>query len=146
MIGDDRQHLGSCWDTVTNLHRSHTQGLYSSKLSGPWPQALGRPQAACQARAMYIDVNTPTGDLRITEEELPTLTDAEIAEYVLPARQVLHELFARGRELMRGKTESDRVRPVAGQTLDGDWTIHLVKYSPVSDPLMVIPLKGARDH
>jgi hypothetical protein len=96
---------------------------------------------------MYIDVNTPTGDLRITEEELPTLTDEEIAEYVLPARQVLDELFARGRELMRGKTESDRVRPVAGQTLDGDWIIHLVKYSPRSDPLMAVRRpKGSGDH
>ena len=34
---------------------------------------------------------------------------------------------------------SDRVRPVASQTLDGKWELRIVRYSELSDPLMQGP-------
>ena len=83
-----------------------------------------------------IAVSTDEGwDILITEELLPTVTDEELAKLRL-TREQLHRLFAQGLKLMEGKTVSDRVRPVASETLDGKWFVYLVRYSPLTDPLM----------
>ena len=56
-----------------------------------------------------IDITTAEGDICINEDELPTVTDAELARFRL-TREELNQLFAMGVELMRGKTVRDRVR------------------------------------
>jgi hypothetical protein len=42
----------------------------------------------------------------------------------------LREAFAEGQKLIVG----ERIRPVAAQKLDGNWEVHLVGYSPLSEP------------
>ena|SRR5215472_15594539 len=85
-----------------------------------------------------IHIATENGDISIAEDVLPSVTDADLAKLRL-TREELHELFAVGQKLMEGKTMSDRVRPVASETLDGRWEVWLVRYSPLSDPLMKFP-------
>ena len=50
----------------------------------------------------------------------------------------LREAFAEGQKLIVG----ERIRPVAAQKLDGNWEVHLVGYSPLSDPLLQGPRNG----
>jgi len=82
-------------------------------------------------------------DLTINEDELADITDDDLAEWCI-TREVLHRCFAEGVELMKDKTESDRVRPIAEHTGDGpnDWEVVLVQYSPLTDPLMHGEAKG----
>jgi hypothetical protein len=82
-----------------------------------------------------IDIATAEGNICINEDELPTVTDSELAKFRL-TREHLNQLFAMGVELVRGKTVRDRVRPVAAETLDGHWEVRIVRYSPLNDPLM----------
>src|SRR5262245_40072545 len=81
-----------------------------------------------------IDIATAEGNICINEDELPTVTDTELARFRL-TREQLNQLFAAGMELMRGKTIRDRVRPVAAETLDGNWEVRIVRYSPLNDSL-----------
>jgi hypothetical protein len=81
-----------------------------------------------------IDITTAEGDICINEDELPTVTDAELARFRL-TREELNQLFAMGVELMRGKTVRDRVRPVAVESSDGHWEVRIVGYSPLNDSL-----------
>ena len=78
-----------------------------------------------------IDISNDRGDVCINEDELPTVTDAELI-WLRLTREQLHELFAMGVELMRGKTVHDRVRPVAAEAIEGHWEVRLV---PLDDPL-----------
>jgi hypothetical protein len=54
--------------------------------------------------------------------------------------QVSHDdvdrIFVEAAKLMEGHTASDRLRPHASETLDGEWVVELVGCSPISDPLM----------
>jgi hypothetical protein len=82
-------------------------------------------------------------DLVIAENELAAVTDDELAEWGI-SRTTLHRCFAEGVALMKDKTESDRVRPIAehvGEGLD-DWEVVIVGYSEFTDPLMDEP-KGS---
>jgi hypothetical protein len=83
-------------------------------------------------------------DLEIREEELADVTNEELAEWCI-SREALQACFAEGVELMQGKTESDRVRPIAEHTGEGpdDWFVFLVGYSRLTDPLMQYKLKDS---
>ena len=88
-----------------------------------------------EAPLSEINISTEDGDVCISEAELPTVTEAELA-WLRLTREELNQLFAMGVELMRGKTVRDRVRPVAAETSDGQWEVRIVRYSPLNDPLM----------
>jgi hypothetical protein len=102
----------------------------------------GRTMTAIRARSkkrrMYLELGTADGDVRIDEEALPTIADAELTELGI-SREELHRCFEEGRRLMQGYTDRDRVRPVADQRKDGTWEVHRVWYSPLNDPLVQEP-------
>ena len=83
--------------------------------------------------AMYIDLATDRGDVTIQEHELLTITDDDLAMLGI-SREDLLRCFEEGRQLMRGKTAADRVRPIAERTLDGRWVVHLMRYSGRATP------------
>jgi hypothetical protein len=76
---------------------------------------------------------TDYGDVEIREDDLSSLTDAELKKFRI-TRAELYRAFAEGVQLM--KSRSDRVRPVAHKTFDGTWRVDLFRYSPTTDPLM----------
>jgi hypothetical protein len=82
-----------------------------------------------------IDIATNRGDVCINEDELLTVTDAELI-WLRLTREQLNRLFALGIELMWDKTVRDRVRPVAAETSDGHWEVRLVHYSSINEPPM----------
>jgi hypothetical protein len=85
-----------------------------------------------------IHISHEDGDIEVTEDELATITDAEL-KWLGILREELYLVFAEGQRLMaeREIKESDRVRPLAGQALDDQWFVVLVQYSELmSDPLM----------
>jgi len=65
------------------------------------------------------------GDVEIREDELNSITDADLAHLRL-SREKLHQLFAEGVELMRVRKPDDRVRPVAMEAC-GDWFVHIIR-------------------
>jgi hypothetical protein len=70
----------------------------------------------------------------IRDRDLP-LSDKELAWYRVSHDDV-ERIFTEAARLMEGHTASDRLRPCASETLDGEWVVELVGYSPVSDPMM----------
>jgi hypothetical protein len=76
-----------------------------------------------------LRIATGDGDVEIGEDELDSITDTELA-YLRLSREKLHQLFAEGVELMRGRKPDDRVRPVAMEAY-GDWFVHIIRYSPL---------------
>jgi len=80
---------------------------------------------------MKLAVPTAYGAVEIGEDELRTLTDKELAKLRI-SREELHRCFAEGVKLMKRRGGSDRVRPIAVETYDGKWEVHIVQ----SDPLM----------
>jgi len=80
---------------------------------------------------MKLAVPTAYGAVEIGEDELRTLTDKELAKLRI-SREELHRCFAEGVKLMKRRSGSDRVRPIAVETYDGKWEVHIVQ----SDPLM----------
>ena len=92
------------------------------------------------------DDNVPTldfatadhGDVTVHADQLPTVTMDELKMLGM-SRDELHQCFAEGVKLMADHIASDRVRPVASQTLDGKWEVRIVHYSEWSDPLMQGP-------
>jgi hypothetical protein len=98
-------------------------------------------RARSKKRRMYLELGTADGDLRIDEEALPTIADAELTELGI-SREELHRCFEEGRRLMQGYTDRDRVRPVAYQRRDGTWEVARGWYSPLNDPLMQEPAAG----
>jgi hypothetical protein len=91
----------------------------------------------------YLDVSTSYGDITISEDELETLNKSDLKKMRISSRQ-LNLCFEKGVALMEMQAviPIDRMRPVAHQTLDGKWEVHLVRYSPLSDPLMNGPPSG----
>jgi hypothetical protein len=71
-------------------------------------------------RAIYFS-HESGDDIEITENQLAALSDADLKELRI-SRDELHRIFAEGQQLMAesGIVESDRVRPVASATLDGE--------------------------
>ncbi len=90
---------------------------------------------------MYLELGTADGDVRIHEEVLPTIADADLRKLEI-SRKELHRCFEEGRRLMQGYTDRDRVRACADQRRDGTWEVNRVWYSPFSDPLMQEPVAG----
>ena len=88
-----------------------------------------------------LEIETEDGTIAIDEAALASITDAELRLFRI-SRQELHRVFVEGVELMRSVRPGARVRPCAFETLDGRWLVHLVRYSPLSDPLMTAPAAG----
>jgi len=76
-------------------------------------------------------------DLEIHENELAGISDKDLKKWGI-SRETLHRCFAEGVELMKGKTERDRVRPIAEQFGSGpdDWEVLICSYSPFTTPLL----------
>ena len=82
-----------------------------------------------------LSVFTLYGNVEIGEDELPTLTNKELAKLRI-SRVELRRCFAEGVKLMEGRGDSDRVRACAYETYDGKWGVRIVRYSALSDPLV----------
>jgi hypothetical protein len=80
-----------------------------------------------------LELDTEKGDIEIHEDELPTITEAELIELGI-SRESLHDCFAEGVRLMRSINTGERVRPCAAPRLDGEWEVRLVRYSELFDP------------
>ena len=80
-------------------------------------------------------------DIEIREDELPKITNAQLKRLRI-TRAELRRCFAEGMRLMRDQGPGARVRPVAMGTLDGEWEVHIVRYSPLNDPPMLKRAKG----
>ena len=78
-----------------------------------------------------LDLDTERGDIEIREDELPTITEAELIELGI-SRETLHDCFAEGVRLMQSINAWERVRPSAAPRLDGEWEVRLVRYSELS--------------
>lgn len=89
-----------------------------------------------------ITLGHENGDIEITEDQLATISDADL-KFLKLSRDDLHPVFAEGQRLMMKHkvVEADRKRPIAERTLDGLWLVGLARYSSLSDPLM----QGAHD-
>jgi hypothetical protein len=92
-----------------------------------------------------LNIGTKDGDVEIREDELPTITKADLKKLGISHKDLLR-CFAEGVELMKERKvkPGDRVRPVADQHIDGSWEVNLVGYSPISDPLMNVPIPGGK--
>jgi hypothetical protein len=75
-----------------------------------------------------LSVFTLYGIVEVGEDELPTLTNKEIAKLRI-SREELRRCFAEGMKLMEGRGESDRA--CAYETYDGEWEVRIVR---ISDP------------
>jgi hypothetical protein len=82
-----------------------------------------------------LEVDICEGSVVIREDDLPYITRADLRKWEI-SRRVLHRCFAKGVELMRGRSPRDRVRPCASQRPDRKWEVYLCGYSSLSDPLM----------
>jgi len=78
----------------------------------------------------------------IREDELSSLTAADLTMLHISRKKILYRVFAEARELMRGVKPGDRMRPCAEEALDGDFHVILVRYSAHCDPLMQGPTAG----
>jgi hypothetical protein len=91
------------------------------------------------AQGKAICIGTSEGDVEVTEEDLTKATDEELAEHgIRMTREKLRQVYAEGIALMQehGVKQSDRVRALALETVDGKWEVMLCGYSEHSDPLM----------
>ena len=79
-----------------------------------------------------LDLDTERGDIEIREDELPTITEAELIELGI-SRETLHDCFAEGVRLMQSISAWERVRFVPRPRMDGEWEVRLVCYSELSD-------------
>ena len=75
---------------------------------------------------MKLAVPTAYGAVEISEDELTTLTNKELAKLRI-SREELRRCFAEGVKLMKGRSDSDRM--LAVKTFDGTWEVHIVRYS-----------------
>jgi hypothetical protein len=82
-----------------------------------------------------LELDTEKGDIEIREDELPTITEAELIEFGI-SRETLHDCFAEGVRLMQSINVRERLRPCAAPRFDGEWEVHLVRYSELSDRLI----------
>jgi hypothetical protein len=87
--------------------------------------------AANTALTCSLGNTTPFGN---HENELLSITDEELEGFQI-SRKDLRRVFTEAATLMKGHTASDRMRPCADQAY-GKWEVVLVRYSPISDPLM----------
>ena len=64
-------------------------------------------------------------------------SDAELKKLRM-SREQIQQCFAEGVRLMQEAKAKpgDLVRPSADEDLNGNWHVRLVRYSPISDPLM----------
>jgi hypothetical protein len=77
-----------------------------------------------------LSVFTLYGSVEVGEDELPTLTNKELAK-LRTSREELRRCLAEGVKLMEGRGDSNRA--CAYQTYDGKWGVRIV--SVLSDPL-----------
>jgi len=77
---------------------------------------------------MILAISTAYGAVEISEDELPRLTNEELAKLRI-SREELYRCFAEGVKLMKGYSDSDRARAIAVETYDGKWEVHIVGLS-----------------
>jgi hypothetical protein len=82
-----------------------------------------------------LSVFTLYGNVEIGEDELPTLTNKELAKLRI-SREELRRCFAEGVKLMEGRSDSDSVRACAYETYDGKWEVRIVRYWALSEPFL----------
>jgi hypothetical protein len=83
-----------------------------------------------------LELDTEKGDVEIRDDQLPTISDAELIELGI-SRETLRDCFAEGERLMQQMRlieAGERVRLCAAPRLDGEWEVRLVRYSALSDP------------
>jgi hypothetical protein len=73
-----------------------------------------------------LELDTENGDIEIREDELPTITDAELIKFGI-SRETLHDCFVEGVRLMQSINPGERVRSYAAPRLDGEWEVRLVR-------------------
>ena len=73
-----------------------------------------------------LELDTEKGDIEIREDELWTLTDAELIEFGI-SRETLHYCFIEGVRLMELINPGERVHFYAAPRLDGDWEVRLLR-------------------
>jgi hypothetical protein len=108
-----------------------------------WPDRAFEPGLKGAAQA-GISTNSWSPRCSIdagAEDDLPFISDKALAKLRI-SREDLYQVFVMSAELMKVKTATDRVRPVASETVDGNWTVRLVRYSPLNDPMMKRTLGG----
>ena len=83
------------------------------------------------ATAFYVEIVADDGDVPIYEDELASITAANL-KMLRISRKELRHVFAKGKELMtaRGANPDGRIRPLAAQLLDGSWFVGLVADAP----------------
>ena len=91
-------------------------------------QQDNEPDSAAQGKAIHLATNE--GDVEISEDQLPLVTDEDLKEFRI-SREELHRVFAEGVRLMReqGVKPSDRTRACAHEIEDGKWEVAIVGYS-----------------
>jgi len=82
----------------------------------------------------FLDLNTEDGDLPIREEDLSRLTNAELRQLRI-SRTELRRCFAKGIKLMHHRDWA-RERPIAQESLDGEWFVLICGYNQFTHPLM----------
>ena len=80
---------------------------------------------------MEIELGTDDGVVLIHKNELPWITDEQLAGFRI-SRKDLRRVFTEAAILMKGHMARDRVRPCADQGLDGNWEVVLERYSHLS--------------
>ena len=73
-----------------------------------------------------LELDTENGDIEVREDELPTITDAELIEVGI-SRETLHDCFVEGVRLMQSINVGARVRLYAAPRFDGEWEVRLVR-------------------
>jgi hypothetical protein len=82
---------------------------------------------------LVLGTLTEDGDVTIRECDLPNITNADLRYWDI-SRPDLHRCFAEGVALMKGRTPSKRVRPVAMQIMVGHRCKWEVELSTQIDP------------
>jgi hypothetical protein len=83
------------------------------------------PDLAAQGKAIHLATND--GDVEISEDQLPLVTDEDLKEFRI-SRKELHRVFVEGQRLMReqGVKPSDRTRACAHEIEGGKWEVLLI--------------------
>jgi hypothetical protein len=79
----------------------------------------------------FVDVGAPGGDVRVLEDEVASITNADLKKHLGGiSRADLERAFAEGKELMkeRGLKPGGRIRPVVDQLRDRSWFVVLVEH------------------
>jgi hypothetical protein len=94
--------------------------------------------------APFMHLSTKDGDVEIREEDLSSVTDAQLKKWRI-TRNELCRCFAEAMALMQRATQEDwaRGRPVCEESLEGEWVVGgPIGYNQFTHPLMQGPASG----